>query len=293
MAGSTASPAGRRRLTPAPNSRSATTCPSTITCSARSCSRSVKKRPPVNVHARLIDGIITSVPCMRVNQRLSPGVARATFSWMPPATYCTPGDLADRLGIGKRHASPPSRGRLRDRRAAAAPSDDRASPSDRLQDGTRSGTHVACAEVRSERVPQRVARIALVRDRFVAVVELRPPVAGTNGELVEAGRADLLLDRALRAGADRHHRQHRRHADGDAEHGQAGLQAIAAQRLDRDVDHGVAEASFHVKPPHPERAFRSQSGRNASRMGLRDPKRSGHPGSQPCACHTRRCRARA
>ena len=98
-------------------------------------------------------------------------------------------------------------------------------------------------------MPQRLARVALVRDRLVAVVDLRPPVAGADGDLIEARGAHLLLDRSLRAGADRHHRQHRGHADGDAEHGQAGLQPIAAERLERDVDHGMPQKSFHFKAP--------------------------------------------
>ena len=63
----------------------------------------MKKRPPVNVQARLIDGIITSVPCMRVNQRFCRRQCTRTFSWMPPATYCTPAHPADRIRIVERH----------------------------------------------------------------------------------------------------------------------------------------------------------------------------------------------
>ena len=96
-----------------------------------------------------------------------------------------------------------------------------------------------------ERVFQRFARIALVGDGFVAVGDFRPPVAGANRNLVEAGRAHLLLDRSLGAGADRHHRQHGGHADGDAEHRQAGLQPVAAKRLDRHVDHGMTKQALH------------------------------------------------
>src|SRR5262245_20886565 len=94
---------------------------------------------------------------------------------------------------------------------------------------------------------QRFTCITLVRDRLVALRLLRAPVAGANRDLIEAGGADLLFDRSLRARAYRHHRQHRRHADGDAEHRQAGLQAVAAERLDRDIDDGMAEKRRHAK----------------------------------------------
>ena len=102
-----------------------------------------------------------------------------------------------------------------------------------------------------ERVPQRLPCVTLVRDRFVAVGHLGPPVAGPDRDLIEAGGAHLLFDRSLRAGANRHHRQHRRHADGDAEHGQAGLQAIAAERLEGDVDHGVRRRVFSLQGTPP------------------------------------------
>ncbi len=193
---------------------------------------------------------------------------------MPPATYCTPGTF--RIARHRRtSSSPPIRARPRDRRAAGARSDDRASPSDRLRDGTPPSPHRPSSRSSGCRSDSRASPWWATASSLS--VDLRPPVAGADGDLVEAGGAHLLLDRSLRAGADRHHRQHRGHTDGDAEHRQAGLQAIAAKRLDRDVDHGMRRRAFHVKALHPERAFRPQSGRNASRMGSGDRRRPGRP----------------
>ena len=87
-----------------------------------------------------------------------------------------------------------------------------------------------------------IRNVALVGHGFITVGDFRPPVTGADGELVEAGGAHLLLDRSLRAGAHRHHRQHGGYADGDSKHGERGLQAITPQRLQRDVDHGVTQA---------------------------------------------------
>src|SRR4029453_2373258 len=65
-----------------------------------------------------------------------------------------------------------------------------------------------------EPVPERIAGIGLMRDRFVAVGDLRAPVAGANRDLVEAGSANLLFDRSLGSGAGRHHREHGTHSAG-------------------------------------------------------------------------------
>ena len=62
-------------------------------------------------------------------------------------------------------------------------------------------------------------------------------VAGAHHDHVGAGRLDLRLDRRLRAGAERHHRDHRGHADDHAEHGQRGAHLVARQRLERDAKH--------------------------------------------------------
>ena len=43
------------------------------------------------------------------------------------------------------------------------------------------------------------------------------------------------LDRAARAGAERHHRNHGGHADDHAEHGERRAKAIAAERPQRDL----------------------------------------------------------
>ena len=48
--------------------------------------------------------------------------------------------------------------------------------------------------------------------------------------------ADALLDRALRAAADRHHRDDRADADHDAEHREQRAQLVRAQRAERDGD---------------------------------------------------------
>ncbi len=96
-----------------------------------------------------------------------------------------------------------------------------------------------------ERVLQRFARITLVRDRLIALRLLRLPVAGADRDLVEAGGADLLLDRTLRARANCHHREHRGDAHRDAQHRERGLQAVAAERLQGDVDHRVAQQALH------------------------------------------------
>ena len=69
-------------------------------------------------------------------------------------------------------------------------------------------------------------------------------VAGVDGDQVGAGRLDLLLDRRLRAAAERHHRDDRADADDHAEHRQDGPHLVAVQRLERDAQrheyrHGV------------------------------------------------------
>ena len=97
---------------------------------------------------------------------------------------------------------------------------------------------------------QRLARIALVGDGFVAVSNLGAPVAGANGNLVQPCRPHLLLDRPLRTGAHRHHGQHRGHADGDAKHGQHRLQSIATQSLDRGINNGMTPELLHGWLPH-------------------------------------------
>jgi hypothetical protein len=49
-----------------------------------------------------------------------------------------------------------------------------------------------------------------------------------------AERGDALVDRLLRSGAQRHHRDHGGDADHDAEHGQERAQLVGAQRLEGD-----------------------------------------------------------
>ena len=58
--------------------------------------------------------------------------------------------------------------------------------------------------------------------------------------------ANLLFDRSLGAGANRHHGEHRGHADRDAEQRQACLQAIAAQRSEGHIDHRVPQRRPHA-----------------------------------------------
>ena len=96
-----------------------------------------------------------------------------------------------------------------------------------------------------ERMPQRLARIALVGHGFVALGHLGTPVAGPNRDLVQAGGAHLLLDGPLRSGTHRHHGQHRRHTHRNAQHRQDGLQPVAAERLDRRIDDGMTQELLH------------------------------------------------
>ena len=63
---------------------------------------------------------------------------------------------------------------------------------------------------------------------------------GKDGEQVGAEGVDPLLDGALGAGAQGHHRDDRGDADDDAEHGQRGPELVGADRLERDRD-GLAE----------------------------------------------------
>ena len=64
----------------------------------------------------------------------------------------------------------------------------------------------------------------------------RLEVAGVDDDQVGAGRLDLLLDRRLRAAAERHHRDDRADADDHAEHRQGGPHLVAVQRLQRDPE---------------------------------------------------------
>ena len=98
-----------------------------------------------------------------------------------------------------------------------------------------------------QRSDEGVACVALVRDGFAGVLLLRPPVAGADGQLVEARGAHLLLDRFLGAGANGHHREHRGHADRHAEQRQPGLQPVPAERLQRQLNEGMAEPAPDVK----------------------------------------------
>ena len=63
-------------------------------------------------------------------------------------------------------------------------------------------------------------------------------VAGQDDDEVGAQALDLVLDARLRAGADGDHRDHRAHADDDAEHRQRGAQLVDAQRGQRDAQRG-------------------------------------------------------
>ena len=61
-------------------------------------------------------------------------------------------------------------------------------------------------------------------------------VAGRDDGEVGAERADLPVDEIARAGADRHHGDHRRDADDDAEHGQEAAQGVAGDGRERGAD---------------------------------------------------------
>ena len=122
----------------------------------------MKNRPPVNVQARLIDGIITSVPCMRVNQRFSPEV-HAHVLVDAAGDVLHAGHLANRIGIVERHrrrraeagfeiAEPLARGRM-------------IVLLHRIVFRMERGLHHIVADP-IERMLQRFARIALVRDRL-------------------------------------------------------------------------------------------------------------------------------
>ena len=63
-------------------------------------------------------------------------------------------------------------------------------------------------------------------------------VAGQHDDEVGAQALDLVLDARLRAGADGDHRDHRAHADDDAEHRQRGAQLVDAQGGQRDAQRG-------------------------------------------------------
>jgi hypothetical protein len=64
----------------------------------------------------------------------------------------------------------------------------------------------------------------------------RREVARQHDDEVGAQALDLVLDARLRARADRRHRDHRAHADDDAEHRQGAAQLVDAQRGERDPE---------------------------------------------------------
>jgi hypothetical protein len=86
-----------------------------------------------------------------------------------------------------------------------------------------------------------------VGDGLAAVFLLGSPVARANGQLIQSGGANLLLDCTLRTGTHRHHRQHRRHAHADADHRQQRLQAVAANRRRRHLNDGMQQETAHVR----------------------------------------------
>ncbi len=63
-----------------------------------------------------------------------------------------------------------------------------------------------------------------------------PLLAGEQIQEVGANALDLVGDRLLGAIADRHERDHRPHADDDAQHGQKGAQLVGSQAFQRNAD---------------------------------------------------------
>jgi hypothetical protein len=59
-------------------------------------------------------------------------------------------------------------------------------------------------------------------------------VAGVHAHQVGPGRSHVVGHRLLRAGAERHHRDHRGDADRHPERGQRGAKLVAAERAQRD-----------------------------------------------------------
>ena len=60
--------------------------------------------------------------------------------------------------------------------------------------------------------------------------------AGKDRDHVGAGAADLVLDGALRAGAEGDHDDHRADANDDPEHRQRGAELVPVERPEGDVD---------------------------------------------------------
>ena len=90
-------------------------------------------------------------------------------------------------------------------------------------------------------------------------------VAGRHDDHVGAGRLDLRLDRGLRAGAERHHRDDGGDADDHAEHRQRRPHLVAAQRLERDAENHQDTTS---SAPYDRRFGRRAA---ASELVLREP----------------------
>ena len=65
-------------------------------------------------------------------------------------------------------------------------------------------------------------------------------LAGHDAEDVGAERGDAVVDRLLRAGAERHHGDDRADADDDAQHGEHRPERVGPDRLKRDRD-GLAQ----------------------------------------------------
>ena len=119
-----------------------------------------------NVHARLIERHLDVGAVHAREPALVAGLDVRRSRACRSATYCTP--RSSRIAsASRRSASPRSRARPRCRRAAAAPSDDRASPSDRLPDGRRARTTSVDPAV----------RMADRRDGRLIVAGAAPPTA--------------------------------------------------------------------------------------------------------------------
>ena len=103
--------------------------------------------------------------------------------------------------------------------------------------------------------------------------------AGQHQHDVRAQALDLLLDALLRAAADRDHRDHRGHADDDAEHRQDAAQQVGGQR---------APGASAARRARSCRGLAPAAGRTR-RLRAR-PRRCGRRGRRCAAPPRRRCR---
>src|SRR5207247_2317620 len=89
--------------------------------------------------------------------------------------------------------------------------------------------------------------------RDVRLLAAARVVAGVDVDQVGPGRAHVVRHVLLRAVAERHHRQHRRHADDDAEHREQRAELVAAQPSKRETNARDQHASgpYYTARPEP------------------------------------------